>query len=128
MFRRLPYILLLLHVYVAWRLLPDLAVGSIVFAATALWLAASASAMPLWPAARRIVRQPLKDRLTIATMLAIGAFSSLLALTLARDIALLVSAIAGAGSVQSALRSGGAIAVPVLAAAEIGRASCRERG
>ena len=116
MFRRLPYILLLLHLYVGWRLLPDLAFGSAGFAATALWLLASAIAMPLWPAARRITEQPLKDRLTIATMIAIGSFSSLLALTLARDVGLVVSAAIGAGTMQAALRGGGALAVPMLAA------------
>src|SRR5688572_20121696 len=116
MFRRLPYILLLLHLYVGWRLLPDLAFGSAGFAATALWLLASAIAMPLWPAARRITEQPLKDRLTIATMIAIGSFSSLLALTLARDVVLVVSAAIGAVSVQAALRGEGAVAVPMLAA------------
>lgn len=116
MFRRLPHILLLLHVYVAWRLLPDLSSGSFAFGAVALWLCASALVMPLWRIARRITRQPLKDRLTTATMLAIGAFSSLLALTLARDAALLFSATIGAATVQEALRGQGALAVPILTA------------
>src|SRR5437868_5716355 len=116
MFRKLPFIVLLLHAYVGGRLLPDLPLGSFAFSATALWLVASLVATPLWPVARRIRRQPLKDRLTMASMVAIGAFSSLFVLTLSRDIALLVSALIGAASVADALRTQGAIVVPILAA------------
>ena len=116
MFRKLPYIVLLLHAYVGWRLLPDMPPGSFAFGATALWLVTSVIATPLWPVARQIRRQPLKDRLTLASMLAIGAFSSLLVLTFIRDVALLVSAATGAVSVEVALRAQGALAVPVLAA------------
>jgi predicted MPP superfamily phosphohydrolase len=116
-FRRLPHILLLLHPYVGWRLLPDLfALYPAACAATAAWLIASALATPLWPLARSIPRQPLKDRLTVASMVAIGAFSSLLALTLARDLALAVSAVLNAAALGEALRFRGALAVPILAA------------
>jgi predicted MPP superfamily phosphohydrolase len=102
---------------VAWRLLPDLlASNAIACAAAALWLIASVVATPLWPLARRVERQPLKDRLTFASMIAIGAFSSLLALTLVRDIALGVSWALGAETMRSGLRYPGALAVPVLAA------------
>ncbi len=116
MFRKLPYIAFLLHAYAGWRLLPDMLPGSAAFGAAALWLIASAIAVPLWPVARRIRRQPLKDRLTLASMIAMGAFSSLLVLTLVRDIALLVSAVLGAASVEAALRTQGALAVFVVAA------------
>ena len=74
MFRKLPYIVFLLHAYVGWRLLPDIPFGSFAFSATALWLVTSVIATPLWPVARQIRRQPLKDRLTMASMVAIGAF------------------------------------------------------
>src|SRR5687768_5945667 len=114
MFRKLPYIAFLLHAYVGWRLLPDVPPGA--FGAAALWLIASAIAVPLWPVARRIRRQPLRDRLTFASMIAMGAFSSLLVLTLVRDIALLVSGVLGAASVEAALRTQGALAVFVVAA------------
>ena len=116
MFRRLPFIVLLLHVYVGWRLLPQLAPDPFAFAATASWLAASFIATPLWPFARQLVRQPLKDRLMLASMLALGSFSSLLVFTLLRDVALLVSAAIGAAPVETALRIQGALAVPLLAA------------
>lgn len=117
-FRRLPHLLLLLHPYVGVRLLPDL-LGAypLAFAATATWLVASAIATPLWPLARGLERQPLRDRLILVSMVAIGAFASLLALTLVRDLALLLSGLAGLGSVRAALRYPGAVAVPLLAAA-----------
>ena len=116
MFRKLPYIVFLLHAYVAWRILPDMPSASLAFGATALWLVASVIATPLWPVARQIRRQPIKDRLTLASMVAIGAFSSLFVLTFVRDIALLLAAVTGAASVEVAVRSQGALAVPILAA------------
>jgi predicted MPP superfamily phosphohydrolase len=116
MFRKLPFIVLLLHVYVGWRLLADMPLASLAFGATASWLMISAIATPLWPIARRIRRQPFKDRLMIASMLAIGAFSTLFVLTVVRDVALLVSAVIGAASMELALRTTGAPGVPVLAA------------
>ena len=116
MFRKLPFIVLLLHVYVGWRLLPQLVADPFAFAATASWLAASFIATPLWPVARQLVRQPLKDRLMLASMLALGSFSSLLVFTLLRDVALLMSAAIGAAPVETALRIQGALAVPLLAA------------
>ena len=115
-FRKLPYIVFLLHAYVGWRLLTDLPMGSFAFGATASWLAASLIATPLWPVGRTIRRQPLKDRLTTASMLAIGAFSSLFVLTLVRDIALLVTMATGAAAAEPAVRTQGALAVPLLAA------------
>ena len=115
MFRKLPFIALLLHAYVAWRLLPDMLPVSLGFAVTALWLAASAVAMPLWPIARRVRRQPLRDRLMWAGMLAMGSFSSLLVLTFFRDFALLASAAVDAVSLEVVLRKQGALAVPILA-------------
>jgi len=118
-FRKLPYLLVLLHVYVAWRLLPDLWHGPatlIPFGVTALWLAASAIAMPLWPIARRMADPRVRDLLLWASMLAMGSFASLLSLTAVRDVALLASAVAGAASVEHAIRTQGALAVPLLAA------------
>ncbi|HZM43377.1 MAG TPA: metallophosphoesterase [Burkholderiales bacterium] len=115
-FRKLPIIILLLHLYVGWRLLPQLAPAPFAFAATASWLAASFIATPLWPIARQVSRQPLRDRLMWASMLAIGSFSSLFVLTLFRDVALLATAVIGAVSVEATVRHQGALAVPALAA------------
>ena len=129
MFRRLPYILIVLHAYVAWRLLPDLLPGAFAFTAMALWLIASAVATPLWPVARRVARQPLKDGLMLASMLAIASFASLLALTLVRDIALLGALAFRAHGAVSVLWYEGALAVSILAAiaAIIGFVNARRR-
>lgn len=117
MFRKLPFIVLLLHAYVALQLLPDILSSSkIGFGVTALWLLASLIATPLWPVARQMTEQPLKDRLMWASMLAIGSFSSLWAFTFLRDVALLGSLLTGAVSLEAVLRSQVALAVPILAA------------
>lgn len=116
MFRKLSYIAFFLHAYVAWRLLGDLPRESVAFAVTSLWLLASAIATPLWPLARRHARQPLRDRLIAASVLALGAFSSLLVLTLFRDVALLVTGALDLTAIEAAVRTDGAVAVPALAA------------
>jgi predicted MPP superfamily phosphohydrolase len=89
-------------------------------AATTLWLVASAIAIPLGLFARQIERQPLSDRLTWASLLAIGSFSSLFVLTFIRDVGLLVGAAMSGAFVEAAslqdFRSYSALAVPILAA------------
>jgi len=116
MFRKLPYIALLLHAYVAWRLLPAMMPVDLAFGVTALWLIVSATAMPLWPVARGVRKQTLRDRLVLASMFAMGAFSSLLVLTLARDAALIAAGVIGASQVEATVRGHGAVAVPLVAA------------
>jgi len=108
---RLTGFVLALHAYIGWRLLPDMPFGALPAAATTLWLAASAIAVPLGLYARRTKRQPLADRLVWASLFAIGSFSSLFVLTLVRDVAFLV----GAASLEG-FRDYSALAVPVLAA------------
>ena len=108
---RLLGFILLLHAYIGWRLLPDLAIGA---PATASWLAISSVLIPLGFFARGIKRQPLADRLTWASVLAIGSFSSVFVLTLVRDVALLAGAALGASSEE--FRAYSALAVPILAA------------
>ena len=101
----------LLHAFVGWRLLSDMPFGAVPVAATTLWLVASTIAIPLGLYARRMKRQPLADRLTWASLMAIGSFSSLFVLALIRDVGLLV----GAASLEG-FREYSALAVPVLAA------------
>jgi len=84
----------LLHIYIGVRLLPDLPVAFAVKALAVAWLALSWPLIPAGLLARRL-DQPWSDALTWVGMLAMGFFSSLLVLTLARDVALLGSAIAG---------------------------------
>jgi predicted MPP superfamily phosphohydrolase len=98
-----------LHGYIAARVVPwlpppwGLAVG--------LLLAASALLVPGGMLARRVLRPPQADRLTWAGMLFMGLLSSLLVLTLMRDLLLLGSHLAGGPSLAEAT----AIAVPLLA-------------
>jgi predicted MPP superfamily phosphohydrolase len=129
-FRKLPYIVLLLHLYVGWRLLPDLlGASTLAGVLTASWLVVSALATPLWPLGRRIRRQPLRDWLIAASMVAIGAFASLLSLTLVRDIGLGFASAVGAQPLFDSLRYSGALAVPSLAAAAtlVGAFNARRR-
>jgi hypothetical protein len=82
----LMFILLLLHAYVGWRLIPALG-----FAPPLQWLIgallmASWLLMPMALLARRIRRQPLADRLAWTGLLLMGLFSSLFVLTLLRDV------------------------------------------
>ena len=82
----LMFVLLLLHAYVGWRLIPALG-----FAPPLPWLLgalllASWLLMPMALLARRIRRQPLSDRLAWTGLLLMGLFSSLFVLTLLRDL------------------------------------------
>jgi predicted MPP superfamily phosphohydrolase len=78
----------LLHVYVGFRLIPDLPAPPAGKSIAALWLVLSCLLIPPGMLARGFKRQPLGDRLAWAGMLAMGFFSSLLMLTIVRDIVL----------------------------------------
>ena len=116
---RLISFVLLLHLYVGLRLLPDMPFGTLGVAALGVWLIISTSLTPLGLLARRIERQPLSDRLAWAGLLAIGSLSSLLVLTLIRDLVLLVGyAVSGwllEGELLQRFQSWSAVAVPLLA-------------
>ena len=116
---RLFSFVLLLHLYIGLRLLPDMPFGTPGVAALSVWLIVSASLTPLGLLARRIKRQPLSDRLAWAGLLAIGSLSSLLVLTLIRDLVLLVGhAVNGLlleGDLLQRFQSSSAVAVPILA-------------
>ena len=118
-FIRLISILLLLHVYIGVRLIPDLPVGHPVKWFAALLLVASVLLIPLGMASRNISRQPLSDRLAWIGFLAMGLFSSLLALTILRDIALLllyvVNSVQGPAAATGDFIADSALGVPVLA-------------
>jgi predicted MPP superfamily phosphohydrolase len=111
---------LLLHAYIGARLLPDLPGGVVAIAALALWLAASALLTPVGLLSRRGGRTRLIDRLALAGLVAMGSFSSLLVLTVLRDVSLLAGhalAAAGLPSAVTTWRAVSAGAVPLLAAA-----------
>jgi predicted signal transduction protein with EAL and GGDEF domain len=88
---RLYVILALLHGYIAWRLLPALGAGSVAGIALIAWLALSVAVMPLGFSASRLRDRRVGDAATWVGMLAAGAFSSLLVLTVARDVIVLVA-------------------------------------
>jgi len=116
---RLFSFVLLLHLYIGLRLLPDMPFGTLAVAALGVWLIVSTSLTPLGLLARRIKRQPLSDRLAWAGLLAIGSLSSLLVLTFIRDLVLLVGyAVSGwllEGDLLQRFQSWSAVAVPLLA-------------
>ncbi len=108
---RLYGLVILLHAWVGWRLLPDLPAG----AAWALgaWLALSAGLLPMGLLARRMLSARHADRLAWAGLLAMGSFSSLFVLAVLREVGLLAAyALDG-----FQFRGWSALAVPVLAAA-----------
>jgi hypothetical protein len=91
MLRVLP-ILALLHFYIGWRLLPALPYGTGGIAIGVTLLCLSTLLLPMGILARfMVLRQTVADRLSWASGLAMGLFSSVLVLTLLRDVLLLVA-------------------------------------
>jgi len=109
----------LLHIYVGFRIIPDLPIDTAARWLAALWLVLSCLLIPLGMLARTIERQPLGDRLAWIGLLAMGFFSSLLVLTFVRDLAmaslLTVDAIWPHAIPLSVWRTDSAAAVPLLA-------------
>jgi hypothetical protein len=103
-----------LHLYIGARIVPalDSTPAGIALAAV---LAASALLVPAGMLARRLLRPPAADRLTWAGMLFMGLFSSLLVLTLLRDVTLLAAGLGGWNAAD--WREGSAVAVPLAALA-----------
>jgi len=87
-FVRFVAIGVLLHLYVGFRLIPDLPVSAAGKWIAVLWLVLSCVLIPFGMLARMIERQPLGDRIAWIGLLAMGFFSSLLILTVVRDIVL----------------------------------------
>ncbi len=87
-------IVALLHLYIGARLLPALPWPLALKALAVLWLAISTVSMPTALLARRFA-PPWGDRLSWLGMLAMGLFSTLLILTVLRELVLLACALAG---------------------------------
>ncbi|WP_017773627.1 metallophosphoesterase [Paraburkholderia kururiensis] len=87
-FIRFIVIGVLLHVYVGFRLIPDLAVSPTGKWLAGLYLVLSCLLIPPGMLARMIERQPLADRLAWIGLSAMGFFSSLLVATFLRDVLL----------------------------------------
>lgn len=112
-----------LHFYIGVRLVPSLPAGA--GWVLAAWLLASAVLVPAGLLARRVLRltPAAADRLTWIGMLAMGLFSSLFVLTLLRDLALLVLAVAGGPDLARA--TGEAVPLLALALSAIGFLNAR---
>ncbi|MBI2748149.1 MAG: metallophosphoesterase [Burkholderiales bacterium] len=86
---------LVLHALIGWRLTPDLALVDPALG-IALWavLVLSALLMPLGLLARRVAKPPLSETLTWLGLLCMGLFSSLLVLTVLRELLLALAWVA----------------------------------
>ncbi|MHC6084421.1 metallophosphoesterase [Ralstonia solanacearum] len=97
-----------LHLYIGWRLLPDLGLNGAGWTVGILLLCVSAVMIPFGMASRFFIRPTeLADRIHWLGALLMGLFSSLLVLTLLRDIALLL--------MPAAWRHDSALAIVALA-------------
>jgi predicted MPP superfamily phosphohydrolase len=100
----------LLHFVIALRLVPALPLAPGI--AVAAWLLASAILVPMGLTARRYARPPRSDQLAAAGLFAMGLFSSLFILSLARELVLALAHLwAGSGN----LAEQSAMVVPVAA-------------
>lgn len=109
-------LLVALHVYIGFRLLPDLQMGTAALVGGAALLTFSCVLMPLTLMARSMIAESARDHLAWAGFTAMGAFSSLLVATVLRDLLWLgtlpfLSAPAGQSFAQVS-----AVAVIVIAA------------
>jgi predicted MPP superfamily phosphohydrolase len=115
----------LYHLYLGFRLLPDLPLGGMGLALGIAYLVASALLMPLAMMSRQMP-QPRAGRLAWAGFIAMGMFSSLLVMAILRDLALLAAAAVGlllpfapaerfADFVLGPFREWSAMAIPALA-------------
>jgi predicted MPP superfamily phosphohydrolase len=117
---RMTLILWLLHVYVGVRLLPDLPFGAAGVVAAALILVASAWLIPYGFRLRRTRAAGRARLLMWAGLIALGAFSTLVVLTIVRDVVLLalagVTLLGHVAVPMSTVLPASAIAVPLLTA------------
>lgn len=110
-------VLVLVHVYIGWRLMPGFDANLAERAALVGGLILTFVMIPLSMFTRGIHRQPLADRLAWAGFLVMGFFSSLFVLTLLRDLAI---ALVDVFDIQALINESvlvlSARAVPALAA------------
>jgi predicted MPP superfamily phosphohydrolase len=124
-----PALLGLLHLYIGLRVLPDLPGGEPARIAGALLLALSFALMILSLLARRIWPRPLADRIAAPGLFMGGFFSSLLVLTLLRDLVLGLAAFLLAAPAFQTVQSVSAALVAALGtlATVMGFAGARRR-
>jgi len=105
---------LLLHGYLGWRLLPPLCTTPGMWLGGILLLTLSSILLPAGLLARGLKRQPWADLLSWIGLTSMGLFSSLLCLSLLRDLLLLALWLPGAPGLAH-LRSDSALALLLLA-------------
>lgn len=105
----------LLHLYLGWRLLPPLPFGAAGTVLGGLWLALSAVLTPVPLLLRGLRNLRHGDRIAWAGYFMMGAFSSLLVLSLLRELFLLAAALLPAGSLGADPARDSALAVLALA-------------
>ena len=108
-------LLAMLHMYIGLRLLPAIAPGALGMAVGVLLLVLSTLLLPAGLAVSRLPHRHWSDAVSWISMLTMGLFSSLLVLTVVRDVALLLLSFVDPG--MSAISQRSAIAVPLLALA-----------
>jgi len=106
-------LLVLLHLYIGMRLLPDMGLGMAGMLAGAALLMLSTLLVPVGLLSSSLRRRRWSESLSWFGLLAMGMFSSLIVLTFLRDIALLVLRVGGFGN--AAFTYWSALAVPLLA-------------
>ncbi len=123
------FILGFLHAYIGWRTLPDLPVGPEFRLAGVLFLTVSWGLLLLGLIARSIARRQWSDRIYAAALFTAGLFSSLLVLTLLRDVVLLVAWLPLSAEHLQLLETASAVVVVGLTvfATVVGYANARRR-
>ncbi len=107
-----------LHSYIGWRIIPDLPVGELAQAGAIVFLIASCFLLPFGLLPIKMRNKRIAELATWTGLLVMGFESSLLALTVIRDIALLIhSYVYTYLPLQStiAVKSYSAVIVPVIA-------------
>lgn len=105
----------LLHGYMGLRLLPAMGLNSAGISLGVMLLALSTTLMPLGLLARRLPDRRWREPLAWAGLIATGLFSSMLVLTLARDLILAIGWLPLAATDFTRLRHLSALAAPSLA-------------
>ncbi len=118
-------LLALLHLYLGMRLIPPLGLGPAGVAVGVLLLVTLALLVPTGLLASRFKKRRGADQLAWTGLLAMGFFSSLLVLTVLRDVALMILAATGAGSAEIDRTSAAAVPLAALAVTLIGLVNAR---
>jgi hypothetical protein len=103
----------LLHLYIGMRLVPAMSLGGVGIAVAVFLLAVSTLLVPTGLFASSLKRARWAEHLTWAGLLSMGLFSSLLVLTVLRDVALLLMAAFGGAGIG--IERASAFGVPLLA-------------